>query len=82
MTAGNTSSPEDLVVDLTAVIDRCVRALADAGEPVDASRLAAEAWSLLRRTHPTQAERLNRAMHYLARREAEQAHDGPRPITQ
>lgn len=64
-------SAEDLVAALTGVIDQTVRALADAGMPAEASRFAARAWASLRASHPDEAERLNRAMHYLARREAE-----------
>lgn len=62
---------EDVVAEIVTVLDRSVRALADAGQPVEASRLAARAWAVLRSAHPVQAAQLNRAMHYLARREAE-----------
>lgn len=68
---GRTAPSGDVVVDLTSVLDLSLRALADSGQPVTASRFAARAWSLLRTTRPEQAERLNRTMHYLARREAE-----------
>lgn len=56
---------------LTVVLDRAVRDLADAGRPVEASRLAARAWSSLRIDHPDRARQLERALHHLARREAE-----------
>lgn len=67
---GGSNSPDDVILALTSLLDKTVRALADAGEPVLASQLAAQAWSSLRSSHPECAERLNRAMHYLARREA------------
>ena len=63
----------DVVVTLTTHLDRSLRMLGDAGLPVEASRLAARAWSDIRHDHPEQAERLNRTLHYLARREAELA---------
>lgn len=66
-----TSTPEAVVTELVAVLDRTVRALADAGDPVEANRCAAKGWSVLRSEHPDLAERLNRTMHYVARREAE-----------
>ena len=54
---------------LTRVFAHALRRLGQAGEPWDASRLAAEGWSLLRASYPRDAERLNGAMHYLARLE-------------
>lgn len=66
-----TDTPDALVVTLTDVIDGAVRQLGDRRGPVEASRLAARAWSALRHDFPDQAERLNRTMHYLARREAD-----------
>lgn len=66
-----TPTTDQVVTDLVAVVDRCVRALADTGDPVEANRCAAKAWSILRHDHPDLAERLNRTMHYVARREAE-----------
>ena len=59
---------EDLVADLTTVLVKALRALGQAGQPDRALPLAASAWSLLRRQDPEQAERVNRTMHYLARR--------------
>jgi uncharacterized protein (DUF2249 family) len=83
--SGETStagSPDlQLVAALTRVLARTLRKLGQAGEPWDASRLAAEGWSLLRSAAPADAERLNGAMHYLARLEllleAEGHHDSP-----
>jgi uncharacterized protein (DUF2249 family) len=53
----------------TALIS-ALRRLGEAGEPVVASRLAAQAYASLRRDEPRIAERLNGAMHHLARLEA------------
>lgn len=66
-----TSTADTVVEDLVAVIDRTVRSLADAGDPVEANRCAAKGWSILRHAYPDHAERLNRTMHYISRREAE-----------
>ncbi|WP_210748085.1 DUF2249 domain-containing protein [Actinomadura latina] len=52
---------------LTRLLSRAVRALGQAGHPDQASRLAADGWSVLRHEHPAEAERLNGVMHYLAR---------------
>jgi uncharacterized protein (DUF2249 family) len=52
---------------LNRLLIRAVRALGDAGREESACRIAAEAWALLRRTHPREAERLNGALHYLTR---------------
>lgn len=66
-----TSTADTVVEDLVAVIDRAVRSLADAGDPIEANRCAAKGWSALRHGYPDLAERLNRTMHYVARRETE-----------
>jgi Zn-dependent protease with chaperone function len=58
---------EDLVPALTRLLARALRALGEAGQPVRASQLAATGWSALRHEHPSDAERLNGLMHYLAR---------------
>lgn len=66
------SSPEgsDALVDaLTRVLVKACRQLGNAGHPSDASRIAAEGWSLLRGRYPGHAERINGVMHYLARLE-------------
>lgn len=58
---------DDVTADLTGVLVRSLRALGDAGRPVQASRLAARAWWVLREDWPRHAEHVNGAMHYLAR---------------
>ena len=60
----------DALVDgLTRTVARACRQLAEAGHPHQAGRLAADAWVLLRSTHPAQAQRLDGAMHHAARLE-------------
>ncbi|MGH3422666.1 MAG: hypothetical protein ACRDOD_24085 [Streptosporangiaceae bacterium] len=67
--------PEPDVIDtLTTVLVRACRKLAEAGQPQQAGRLAADAWVVLRAGHPLQARHLDGAMHHIARLEqAEQA---------
>lgn len=67
---------EDAVAETTEVLVKALRALGQAGHPDAASRLAAKAWWALREQHPREAERINGAMHYLARLPAE---PGARP---
>jgi uncharacterized protein (DUF2249 family) len=50
-----------------------LRRLGEAGEPIAASRLAADAYAAVRRHEPRIAERLNGVMHHLARLEAAQS---------
>jgi uncharacterized protein (DUF2249 family) len=61
----------DPVPALTRVLTRALRALGEAGRPVQASELAAAGWTVLRHEHPSSAERLNGLLHYLARLPAE-----------
>ena len=61
----------DVVDGLTRVLARACRALADAGQPRAAGKLAADGWALLRETHIPQADRLDGTMHYTARLEAQ-----------
>jgi uncharacterized protein (DUF2249 family) len=61
------SAERDPVDDVTRVLVRACRALAESGHPRDAGRLAADAWAALRRTHPRQARHLDGAMHHIAR---------------
>ena len=61
------SDPDELVAELTAVLAKSLRALGNAGQPDEASRLGADGWSLLRHDHPREAEKINGTMHYLAR---------------
>lgn len=51
---------------LTRILARACRQLAHAGQPERAGRLAADAWALLRHTHPVQAQRLDGTMHHVA----------------
>lgn len=51
----------------TDVLVKTLRALGQAGDPETANRLAAKAWWALRDVRPREAERINGAMHYLAR---------------
>ena len=61
----------DALAEMTDVLVKALRALGQAGHPDAASRLAAKAWWALRGTRPREAERVNGAMHYLARLPAE-----------
>ena len=61
----------DALTETTDVLVKALRALGQAGHPDAASRLAAKAWWALRGTRPREAERVNGAMHYLARLPAE-----------
>jgi uncharacterized protein (DUF2249 family) len=62
------STPPDATIEQTAeLLCRSLRALGRAGRPVEASRLAAEAWWALHETHPRAAQRVNGLMHHLAR---------------
>jgi uncharacterized protein (DUF2249 family) len=63
------TAPRPIDVMATALV-AALRRLGDAGEPVAASRLAAQAYATLRRDEPRIAERLNGVMHHLARLEA------------
>lgn len=63
-------SPErhdDALAATVGHLIKALRAVGHAGEPDTANRLAAQAWLALRDDHARQAERLNGAMHYLAR---------------
>lgn len=63
-------SSEDLDAEMTAMADllvRGLRALGGAGHVDLASRLAGQAWSVLRTRHERSADRLNGLLHYLAR---------------
>lgn len=68
---GTTTALADLLM-------RGLRGLGDAGQPDQASRLAASAWSLLRADHPRLADRLNGLLHYLNRPPRDPA--GPAPV--
>jgi uncharacterized protein (DUF2249 family) len=59
--------PDALVVGLTRVVVRACRALAEAGQPRQAGRLAGDAWAVVRHSHQRQAQHLDGAMHHIAR---------------
>lgn len=61
---------------LTRVLVRSCRALAEAGRPHAAGRLAADGWTVLRGAYPRQAQHLDGAMHYIARLESQLDHIG------
>ncbi|HET8559671.1 MAG TPA: hypothetical protein VFL69_04055 [Marmoricola sp.] len=61
----------DPVSGTVDVLVKSLRALGQAGRPDAANRLAARAWWLLKEAHPREAERVNGAMHFLARLPAE-----------
>ncbi|MEO7131242.1 MAG: hypothetical protein ABIZ07_07695 [Dermatophilaceae bacterium] len=76
MTSPTMTGVDEIVVDLTDVLVKTLRALGQAGHPDEANRLAARAWWILRDAHPREAERINGAMHFLSRLPAE---SGARP---
>jgi uncharacterized protein (DUF2249 family) len=59
--------PQDACDELAAVLARTAVALGRAGHPAQASRLAAVGYTAVRRERPAAAQRLNAAMHALAR---------------
>ena len=73
------ASDRDPVDVLTRVLVRACRALADAGRPRDAGRLAADAWAALRHGHTRQAQHLDGAMHHIARVE-QRLESEPHPV--
>lgn len=54
------------VEELTGVLVKAVMALGRAGEPVEASRLAAAGWSAVRNDCPKAAQKLNNVLHTLS----------------
>lgn len=64
--AAGVGDDELLAVTVSHLI-KALRALGRTGDPDAANRLAAKAWLSLRDQQPRQAERLNGAMHYLAK---------------
>ena len=65
--SGGAVGTERTVSELVKVLSRALRALGNEGHADVASRLAAQAWVLLRHEHPVDAERLSGLLHYLAR---------------
>lgn len=74
------ASGRDPVPPLVRALDRALRQLGALGHPVQASRLAADSWALLRRERPKEAERLTGLLHYLAHLEATSASADPKPL--
>lgn len=76
-------NPDALVDGLTRVVVRACRALAEAGQPRQAGRLAADAWAVVRHGHQRQALHLDGAMHHIARieQQAEAATSVAPPFT-
>jgi uncharacterized protein (DUF2249 family) len=64
---------ERAVDALATALIRSLRQLGEAGRPEAASRIAADAWSGVRRDEPRIADRINGVMHHLARLEAAEA---------
>ena len=60
------AAASDVVDGLTRVLARACIQLAHAGQPERAGQLAADAWVLVRHTHPIHATRLDGAMHQIA----------------
>jgi hypothetical protein len=56
-----------LIAELNRLFMRALLLAGEAGEAESASRIAAAGWSKLRHDYPREAERLNSAMHALAR---------------
>lgn len=56
-----------LIAELNRLFVRALLLAGEAGEAESASRIAAAGWSKLRHDYPREAERLNGAMHALAR---------------
>ncbi|MEO9256435.1 MAG: DUF2249 domain-containing protein [Tepidiformaceae bacterium] len=65
------SDNRDVMKETVDVLIKALRGLGNAGHPEDANRLAARGWSVLRESHPREAEHINGVMHYLARLPAE-----------
>lgn len=66
---------------MVKLLSRALRALGEAGRPADASRLAAQGWSLLRGSNSEAAERLSGLLHYLARLPSTAADSQPAALT-
>lgn len=65
--AAASSTPSSPLSLLNEVFVRALKALGDAGQTDLASRLAGEAWKELRDASPDEAEKLNKALHWLNR---------------
>lgn len=60
------SHDDELAATVGSLI-KALRMIGQSGDPDTANRLAAQTWLALRDRRPREAERLNGAMHYLAR---------------
>ncbi|HEX6460379.1 MAG TPA: DUF2249 domain-containing protein [Thermoleophilaceae bacterium] len=58
---------QDTVAALSRLLADALVALGRAGYPETANRLAGQAWSALRHSHPREAERVNSLMHGIAK---------------
>lgn len=79
MSRSPVSTEPDTVDALTRVVVRACRALAEAGEPHRAGRLAADGWLAVRGAHPRQARHLDGVMHHAARLEQQLAQAARKP---
>lgn len=61
------SAPDEALSAINRLFVAALIGLAQAGRAEDACRLAARGWSALRHNHQREAERLNAALHGLAR---------------
>lgn len=61
------SGRDAVIAELTRLLVRALLLAGKAGEGQSACRIAASGWSQLRHDYPREAERLNGAMHALAR---------------
>lgn len=61
------ATADEAVARLAKLLDASLRALGDAGKEDAACELAAQAWTLMRRSWPREGERFNGALHYLTR---------------
>ncbi|HEX2765860.1 MAG TPA: DUF2249 domain-containing protein [Candidatus Limnocylindria bacterium] len=73
--------PARPIDDLASALVTALRRLGQAGDPVEASRLAARSYVAVRREEPRIAERLDGVMHHLARLETAPDHERSLPVT-
>lgn len=64
--ASESNSDCAMVEELTGVLVKATLALGRAGQPVEASRLAAAGWSAVRNDCPKAAQKLNNVLHTLS----------------
>ena len=78
-TPAEAAADVDLAAGLVRTLTKACRALAEAGRPQDAGRLAADGWALLRHARPDLARRLDGTMHHVARLEQQLEATEPGP---